>query len=194
MAIYIHPENQKLLWNTIQKNAKFHQLPFSKEDWFSNTIKSFYERVQYKNLTHQELMNLNRQTIAYMMEDIQLHLSERPKFTESKKMVNEFSVRQQEYENALKPKIPPVADFSEKISDDTIQNMDELLQQQIRQRDYDVEKAKELLPPPPPHSSSTSSTPPPPADDIIKRINNVEEKIDQLHEKMEKLFEMFSQK
>jgi hypothetical protein len=192
MALYIHPENQKLLWNTIQKNAKFHQLPFSKEEWFSNIIKSFYERVQYKSLTSQELMNLNRQTIAYMMEDIQLHLSERPKFTESKKMVNEFSVRQQEYENALKPKIPPIADFSEKISDDTIQNMDELIQLQIRQRDYDVEKARELMPlPTPPQSSSTI---PPPADDMVKRIISLEEKIDQLHEKMEKMFELFSQK
>jgi hypothetical protein len=192
MALYIHPENQKLLWNTIQKNAKFHQLPFSKEEWFSNIIKSFYERVQYKSLTSQELMNLNRQTIAYMMEDIQLHLSERPKFTESKKMVNEFSVRQQEYENALKPKIPPIADFSEKISDDTIQNMDELIQLQIRQRDYDVEKARELMPlPTPPHSSSTI---PPPTDDMVKRIISLEEKIDQLHEKMEKMFELFSQK
>jgi hypothetical protein len=190
MAIYIHPENQKLLWNTIQKNAKFHQLPFSKEEWFSNVIRSFYERVQYNTLTSQELMNLNRQTIAYMMEDIQLHLSERPKFTESKKMVNDFSARQQEYENALKPKIPPIADFSEKISDDTIQNMDELIQLQIRQRDYDVEKAKESMPLPSPQLTTAL----PPVDDMVKRINSIEDKIDQLHEKMEKMLEMFSKK
>lgn len=190
MALYIHPENQKLLWTTIQKNPKFQQLPFSKEEWFSNIIKSFYEKVQYKVLSQPELMQLNRQTISYMMEDIQLHLSERPKFTESKKMVNEFSLRQQEYETALKPKIPPVADFSEKISDDTIQNMDELIQLQIRQRDYDVEKAKELMPPPP---SPVISNPLPNVD-IVKKISDLEEKIDKLHEKMEKMMDLFSQK
>lgn len=190
MALYIHPENQKLLWNTIQKNPKFQQLPFSKEEWFSSIIKTFYEKVQYSALNSQELLQLNRQTISHMMENIQLHLSERPKFAESKIMVNEFTMRQQEYESALKPKIPPVADFSEKISDDTIRNMDELIQQQIRQRDYDVEKAKELMPPPLNVSNSTPTV----DNNLIKQMNTIEEKIDKLYEKMEKILDMFSQK
>jgi hypothetical protein len=122
-----------------------------------------------------------------MMEDIQIHVSERPKFTESKKMVSEFSMRQQEYENALKPKIPPVADFSEKISDETIQNMDELIQLQIRQRDYDVEKARESMPPPPPASR-------PQQDDLLNRITSIEEKLDKLQEHMTKILELFPQK
>ena len=190
MARYIHPENQKLLWTIIQRNVKFHQLPFSKEEWFSNIIKTFYEKVQYQNLTTPELTALNRQTVSYMMEDIQLHVSERPKFNESKKMVNEFSARQQEYENALNPKIPPVADFSEKISDETIQNMDELIQLQIRQRDYDVEKAKESMPlPMPPTQHQIVSQ-----DDLLKRIGSIEEKIDKLQDHMTKILELFPQK
>lgn len=199
MALYIHPENQTLLWNTLQKNPKFQHLTINRQEWFSGIIKAFYEKIQYlPPLTTQDLMQMNRQTISYMMEEINALMNDRPKFTESKKVVSDFTTRQQEYESALKPKLPPIADFSEKISDDVIQNMDELLQQQIRQRDYDVEKAKERLPPPPQQQPITSSIPPtPPQNNTVHssmdhRMSNIEEKIDKLYEKMEKILGMFS--
>lgn len=203
MALYIHPENQTLLWNTIQKNPKFHQITINKQEWFSGIIKSFYENIQYlPPLTPQDLLQINRQTISYMMEQINTLLVDRPKFTESKKVVSDFNTRQQEYESALKPKLPPIADFSEKINDDAIQNMDELLQQQIRQRDYDVEKAKEQLPPPPPSISvqPVAIPPTPPTsviDSIFKdtmdtRMTKIEQTLEKLYEKMEKLLDTFS--
>lgn len=202
MSLYIHPENQTLLWNTLHKNPKFQHLTINRQEWFSGIIKAFYEKIQYlPPLTTQDLMQINRQTISYMMEEINALMNDRPKFTESKKVVSDFTTRQQEYESALKPKLPPIADFSEKISDDVIQNMDELIQQQIRQRDYDIEKAKERLPPPPP-SIATSiqpliSPPTPPNSNsldstINHRMSKIEEKIDKLYEKMEKILGMFS--
>jgi hypothetical protein len=133
-----------------------------------------------------------------MMEEINALLVDRPKFTESKKVVSDFNTRQQEYESALKPKLPPIADFSEKISDDAIQNMDELIQQQIRQRDYDVEKAKERLPPPPVVQISTT-TPPQTTmidsefkDTVDARMTKIEQTLEKLHEKMEKILAKFS--
>jgi hypothetical protein len=62
-------------------------------------------------------------------------------------MYNEqFNARQQEYSNMAKPPAPLKSfDFSEKIEDEVITNMDELLQQQIKQREYDISQTK--LPP-----------------------------------------------
>jgi len=197
MSLYIHPENQTLLWNTIQKNPKFQNLTINKQEWFSSIIKGFYEKIQYlPPLTTQDLLQINRQTISYMMEQINALLVDRPKFTESKKVVSDFNTRQQEYESALKPKLPPIADFSEKISDDAIQNMDELIQQQIRQRDYDVEKAKERLPPPPvaqiapapPQSNTMTEF----KDTMDARMSKIEQTLEKLHEKMEKILAKFS--
>ena len=196
MSLYIHPENQTLLWNTLQKNPKFQNLAINKQEWFSNIIKAFYEKIQYlPSLTTQDLLQINRQTISYMMEEINALLVDRPKFAESKKVVSDFNMRQQEYESALKPKLPPIADFSEKISDDAIQNMEELIQQQIRQRDYDVEKAKERLPPPPATTIPPTPTTPPAYNNsslLDQRMAKIEEKIDALYEKMEKILGMFS--
>jgi hypothetical protein len=200
MSLYIHPENQTLLWNTIQKNPKFHQITINKQEWFSSIIKSFYEKIQYlPPLTPQDLLQINRQTISYMMEQINALSVDRPKFAESKKVVTDFNARQQEYESSLKPKVPPIADFSEKINDDAIQNMDELLQQQIRQRDYDVEQAKERLPLPPavvqfPTPPSSNST----IDSVFKetvdtRMSKIEQTLEKLYQKMEKLFDTFSE-
>jgi len=113
MSLYIHPENQTLLWNTLQKNPKFHNLTINKQEWFSNIIKAFYENIQYlPPLTPQDLLQINRQTITYMMEEINTLLNDRPKFTESKKVVSDFNMRQQEYEASLKPKFPPIAYFT----------------------------------------------------------------------------------
>jgi hypothetical protein len=201
MSLYIHPENQTLLWNTLQKNPKFHNLTINKQEWFSNIIKAFYENIQYlPPLTSQDLLQINRQTITYMMEEINTLLNDRPKFTESKKVVSDFNMRQQEYEASLKPKVPPIADFSEKINDDAIQNMDELLQQQIRQRDYDVEQAKERLPPPPP--AVTQSPTPLQSNSMIDsvfketvdaRMSKIEQTLEKLYQKMEKLLDTFSE-
>jgi hypothetical protein len=199
MSLYIHPENQTLLWNTLQKNPKFHNITINKQEWFSNIIKAFYENIQYlPPLTPQDLLQINRQTITYMMEEINTLLNDRPKFTESKKVVSDFNMRQQEYEASLKPKVPPIADFSEKINDDAIQNMDELLQQQIRQRDYDVEQAKERLPPPPTVIPPTPLQSNSMIDSVFKetvdaRMSKIEQTLEKLYQKMEKLLDTFSE-
>jgi len=137
-----------------------------------------------------------------MMEEINTLLNDRPKFTESKKVVSDFNMRQQEYEASLKPKVPPIADFSEKINDDAIQNMDELLQQQIRQRDYDVEQAKERLPPPPQQQQIQAPTPPQSnsnsvfkdtMDTMDTRMSKIEKTLEKLHQTLEKLLDTFSE-
>jgi hypothetical protein len=58
----------------------------------------------------------------------------------------QFNARQQEYTNMLKPPAQPIPNFSEKIDDDVITNMDELLAQQKKQREYDISQV--ILPAP----------------------------------------------
>jgi hypothetical protein len=67
--------------------------------------------------------------------------------TSSLSTANEqFNARQQEYTNMLKPPAQPIPNFSEKIDDDVITNMDELLAQQKKQREYDISQV--ILPAP----------------------------------------------
>jgi len=205
MSLYIHPENQKLLWNTIQKSPKFRDIPVNKEQWFSNIIRSFYEKAQYLPMTQSDLQIINRQTIAYMMDDIQkitqtaslyvekkvfpeILVEQRQKVVESYKINDAFTSRQQDYELMNKPLAPPPANFEEPVNDEAIQNMDELLQQQIRQREYDIDRVKEKMPQ---HSSISQSTASPlkPIDPSVKKSMNwaVNHEIEELRNQVSEL-------
>lgn len=69
MALYIHPENQKLLWNAIIKSPRFISLE-SKEIWFKNIIQHFYESNRHVQLNGNALLQLNRDTIQLMMNQL----------------------------------------------------------------------------------------------------------------------------
>jgi phage host-nuclease inhibitor protein Gam len=79
---------------------------------------------------------------------------------------DQFNARQQEYATMGKPQVPPIANFSEKVEDETITNMDELLQQQIKQREYDVAMVK-----PAPPAFSTSQNVVEPVSELPKSSN-----------------------
>jgi hypothetical protein len=175
MANYISVENQTLLWKTIQKIPQFYNntLSINKEKWFASIIKQFYEQIQTPKLTVIELKNLNQQTISFMIQELRRIEEMRkggqggntiqppsspinqsiPSYeTPQSRMsmyTDQFNARQQEYTNMIKPPAPPIANFGEKIEDEAITNMDELLQHQIKQREYDIAQVK--MPPPPPN-------------------------------------------
>jgi len=163
---YITVENQTLLWKTIQRSPQFvnNTVSINREQWFSSIIKQFYEKMGSPKITVAELKALNQQTIAYMVADLKriesMHIIpptsppptsinqlsfETPQSRMS--MYNDqFNARQQEYANMGKPPAPPIANFGEKVEDEAITNMDELLQQQIKQREYDVAQVRPLPP------------------------------------------------
>jgi hypothetical protein len=158
---YIHPENQKLLWNTIQKTPIFNNLGSQQTQWFKSVIQHFYE--EYPNAkvikTQQELQNINRATISFMVNSLKemfqpkqtaTPLSE-PSYgntsllstTGSNERVSyyndQFNNRQKEYESMNSKPLPPSNDIvSEKISDEAITNMDELIRQQMEQRELEL--------------------------------------------------------
>jgi hypothetical protein len=157
MSLYIHRENIDLLWSIIQKNPLIANID-DHEAWFHSFIQTFYEKAQYIPMNAASLNQLNRQTLAAMVDDlkngrINKSVSEpNPPLTSGSKeriaaYEEQFKQRQLEYQ-PIKPILPEV-NFSEKIDDEAITNMDELIKKQIEMRNNDVARALENMPPPP---------------------------------------------
>lgn len=157
MSLYIHRENIQLLWSIIQKNPLISQI-HDRETWFQSFIQTFYEKAQSLPLNAATLNQLNRQTLTAMIEDLK-NSRHNPSVSEpnlpltsgSKERIaayeEQFKQRQMEYQ-PIKPILPEV-NFSEKIDDEAITNMDELIKKQIEMRNNDVARALENMPPPP---------------------------------------------
>jgi len=157
MSLYIHRENIQLLWSIIQKNPLIAKIQ-DPETWFHSFIQTFYEKAQYVPMNASSLNQLNRQTLAAMVEDLKNGRTNQsvseptlPLTSGSKERIaayeEQFKQRQLEYE-PIKPILPEV-NFSEKIDDEAITNMDELIKKQIEMRNNDVARALENMPPPP---------------------------------------------
>ena len=157
---YVHPENQKLLWNTIQKTPIFNNLGSRQTQWFKSVIQHFYEEYPNAKLikTQQELQDINRATISFMVNSLKEQFvqpkqmqspihepnnTSLPSTSGSNERVSyyndQFNNRQKEYESMNSKPLPPSNTIvSEKISDEAITNMDELIRQQIEQRELEL--------------------------------------------------------
>jgi hypothetical protein len=176
MSLYVVPENQELLWNVISKNAYIQDFfapynPEKKNEWFKAIIRTFYERYKLQKLTVADLNTVNKETIAYMIQNVREQISQpvakttpptqaTPSYqpansysiptppivpdTRQDIYAKEFEQRQQEYANLNKKVVPANVNFTEKADDGVIQNMDELVKQQMQQRAYEMS----LIPPP----------------------------------------------
>ena len=176
MSLYVVPENQELLWNVISKNAYIQDFfapynPEKKNEWFKTIIRTFYERYKLQKLTVADLNLVNKETIAYMIQNVREQINQpvaktttptqsTPSFQPANSYAistppivpdmrqdiyaKEFEQRQQEYANLNKKVAPANVNFTEKADDGVIQNMDELVKQQMQQRAYEMS----LIPPP----------------------------------------------
>lgn len=166
MNLYVNPENQNLLWNTVQKIPQFQLMSnVNKESLFKHTIKTFYENTKNRRISSNDLKELNKETVQYIIQqcknaapqthqnNINYSFSEnreletmRPiqpvsdiKGSRQEQYVSEVANRQKEYENMMKKEVPPEPNFKEKIEDTAIENMEELLQRQLKQRELDIQ-------------------------------------------------------
>jgi hypothetical protein len=181
MSLFILQENQKLIWDTMNKVPQFHSLDISvsggKEAWFKDFIHDTYDRLRNKQLNVQELRQLNKETISAMITRLkqndqslaiitneyisntsrtttpitdplyESHLYEDKTSTrnymleQKQDLLNvEFANRQHEFESLMKKDKVKDIDFREQTGDDKpIENMEALLKQHIRDREYDVE-------------------------------------------------------
>jgi hypothetical protein len=168
MSLFIKPENQQLLWKTIHKTPLIDDYfrnypPGSREKWFQDIIRSFH--INNSSITSSEgLARTNRDVIAYMVltlrrtsnscsvsstnstPSIASHLIQSSPTTLYSRnqdiakdvFAEKYTNRQKEYESMLqKPQIPEVQ-FSEKMEDGVIENIEELVKQQLRQRELDI--------------------------------------------------------
>lgn len=74
MSLYILIENKTLIWETMNKIPQFQE--FGKMDqveqqkWFQHIIQQFYESNKFKLLSMQDLQQLNRDTLGYMIREL----------------------------------------------------------------------------------------------------------------------------
>jgi len=74
MSLYILIENQKLIWETMNKIPQFQEYgkydQAEQQKWFQHIIQQFYEHNKFKLLSVQELQQLNKETLGYMIKDL----------------------------------------------------------------------------------------------------------------------------
>ena len=189
MSLYVVSANQELLWNVISKNSYIQTFfsqynPDKKIEWFKTIISNIYDKYRNQRITVNELNAINKETISYMIQNVReqtnstsnptspindtpavnsYSINTPPIVTNNRQDVyaNQFEQRQQEYARMNKRNVPDDVDFTEKNDDSVIENMDTLLQQQLKQREYDMNH----IPPPvnmvsQTNQSNTQPTPP----------------------------------
>ena len=168
MASYVHPDNQQLLWNVLQKTPLVQQF-FSnydvafKEKWFKSVIQMFYEKNKHMPMDIQMLNQLNRETLSYMLSSIQDRaqpespaqpqynittaavptqpeiISRENTHNARQEILNsQLAQRQKEYDSMMQRPTQSEIDFREKELDAAIPNMEELVQHHIKQREEEL--------------------------------------------------------
>ena len=189
--IYIHPQNQQLLWNTMNKTPMFsHMNPQIKDSWFKGIIQQFYNSNQHV-YDAALLQQINKETISYMVTNLKggttmntnmtfntgfpqeiLDVESRKRFESLRDSVrftptvqgppantvyrgkeDERALKQEEFNKAFeerqnqyflkKPPMPDI-DFTEKLDDRPITNMEELIQMHQKEREYEINKYSPL--------------------------------------------------
>jgi len=159
MSLYVNPENQKLLWNIINKHPKiieyFSNRPSENQSyWFQSCIGYIYENIKYENLTIDKLQHCNKETLKYMLStikeptinnelsnDVQYSRTNVEQNLSKSDLLNKnFAIRQKEYEDMNEKKVPDTIDFRDKIDDEPISNMDEVLRTHLQMRENELKQ------------------------------------------------------
>lgn len=79
MSLYIHPENQELLWKITNKNPQIASYfsnypPNIQETWFKQIISSFYEQNRQNVNNSDQLYEINKNTLSYMVQDVKRNI------------------------------------------------------------------------------------------------------------------------
>ena len=162
MSLLVHPENQQLIWDITNNNpfvVQFFQsnTHIKKEQWFRAVMEHFYNTYKGKQIDKNELNQLNKEVLTYMIQSLQ-NMAPRPKpepepkpeptlptYTNiptppipennrEEQYRQQFMQKQQEYKTLLDKSKPAALDFREKEKDVAISNMEELIQKQMQER------------------------------------------------------------
>ena len=160
MSLLVHPENQQLIWDITNNNqfvVQFFQTNahIKKEQWFRAVMEHFYNTYKGKQIDKNELNQLNKEVLTYMIQSLQ-NMAPRPKPEPEPEPTRptyaniptppipennreelyrqQFMQKQQEYKSLLDKSKPAALDFREKDKDVAISNMEELIQKQMQER------------------------------------------------------------
>ena len=148
MAKFIEHNNQTLLWNTITKIPLFNEKvdPDFQAQWFRDIIEKIYINQQHRLLNNTELNILNKYTVSTMISSLKnITLNENivnePRTKQTNHIDNEPHTKQTNHiDNETRNNINNEKNniVFEVIEDKAIDNMDELLNQQIKMRELDL--------------------------------------------------------
>ena len=137
MALFISNENQHLLWNTIQNVPLFSRtIPYEMQSqWFRDMNGRFYQENSDLNLTQYDLQSLNKNFILHMINVLKIQAAQQQNsynnFVQPQKDI--FENIEEKYED--KPNI----EFKIEGEKDTpIENINELIERQERERQNDM--------------------------------------------------------
>ena len=104
MALFVHIENQKLLWNVITKTQQFSILynessPQEMENWFKNVIEHFYNKNSHIQLTSNDLNLLNRDVVSFMVHSLNSNYELKMK----KKQMASSQIQPSQLQNTMQP-------------------------------------------------------------------------------------------
>jgi hypothetical protein len=164
MALFVQPENQNILWEMVNKiplcstvfpsgSGSGSGSQIEKQNWFKRIIEDFYKRIP-PNISRNDLYQINREVLGAMMKSLgELSASRSNQNTidrgifsrldmntsiETKK--TDFEIRQSQYNSMFETQKPKAIDFSEKLDDDVITNMNELIENQRKIRELDLQQ------------------------------------------------------
>lgn len=165
MALFIQPENQNILWEMVNKlplcNTVF---PISgngsqfKEQWFREMIQECYYSIP-QNITRNDLYKINRDVLSRMMKSLvslssknTANIIEHGNNRADNRGNNRVELNKQsdfvsQYNSMFEIQKPKPIDFSEKIDDDVITNMSELIENQRKMRELEIQEFSSVIKP-----------------------------------------------
>lgn len=231
MALFIAQENQQLLYEMIHKTPNIHVVfpqgspPDEKNAWFRGVIQHFYQQMS-GSITREELKSFNRAALGYMVG--QLHqkvdqmstIVKSPPFnTLKREHAPEYESREAQYRSLFDTPKPTNIDFSEKLEDEAITNMAELIENHKKMREQELQQfaplpvtydhsnnisvkimqdvPKEELQPTVINEKKVQFNIPPIKEvpnDLVKEIESMHTKIDAMESKLNQIFEFIMKK
>jgi hypothetical protein len=158
MSLFIAVENQNLLYEMIHKTNDIYTVfpqgspPATKNEWFRMCIENAYRQMP-PIITREQLKTINRQVLATMVSSLRELVTKtlstplinkdaiQPKYnTLKREHAPEYESKEAQYKSLFDVPKPQVIDFSEKIEDEVITNMSELIEQQKRMRERELQE------------------------------------------------------
>ena len=159
---FLHKENLNTLWDVISDEDIFkflsRDIQSKVAQLFTNNVTGFFEIEKIKT---NNLVDINKKYIMLILNHIKKTytqqmpnkikiLEETPvkEFITAEELYNErksqfdkdLSKRQEEFENIMSVKAPPVPNFLDKYEDKPIGGMDKIIKEMTAKRNYDVEQ------------------------------------------------------